>query len=79
MADLSPLALKRFLDAVTPQVVAATGLPRENARSVAVSLIPPFAADGTDLLLRNPDGVTVGRIPMAELDPVAVLEAIARR
>jgi len=77
MADLSPSALRRFIDATAPKVVEATGLPVDEARVAAVSLVPPFEEDGEgNAVLRLEGGQIVGRVPLAELDPYDVLEGL---
>ncbi len=77
MADLSPEALDRFVEAVLPKVLEVTGLQGEAAEVAAVSLVPPFEEDEAgNLVLRGEDDHVVGRIPAGELDPYEVLEGL---
>lgn len=77
MADLSPAALRRFIDATVAKVVEATGLPIEEARVAAVSLLPPFEEDDAgNILLRDEEGRFVGSVPADEIDPYEILERL---
>jgi len=77
MADLNPAALDRFIGATVQKVIEVTGLAVDEARVAAVSLVPPFEEDENgNAVLRLEDGQIVGRVPLAELDPYAVLEGL---
>lgn len=77
MADLSPEALERFIEAVLPKVLEVTGLSREEAEVAAVSLVPPLEQDEAgDIILRGEDGQLVGLMPAGALDPYEILEGL---